>query len=161
GLPSWLRDRMVGVRFPSLYVPSLVKSGLFLRWPRNRAMLRATLASRGQYFFGTASGSDTVAAEGHMRDFRPLPVLEWYFNRVLEQLNERGVPAVFIAVPMNQATAREVLPGVRDAFRAWLARFELRYPGFQVAGEVMPFWPDALFGDGFAHLNREGAALFS
>ena len=25
----------------------------------------------------------------------------------------------------------------------------------------MPHWPDALFGDGFAHLNPDGAARFS
>jgi hypothetical protein len=161
GLPSWLRDAMVRVRFPSLYLTSLVKGGVLLRWPRNRATLAASLAARGQYFFGTASGSDTVAAEGLMREFRPLPVLEWYFNRVLEQLDAHGIPAVFIAVPMNDATARQVAPGVRTAFRAWLAGYEARYPGFRVAGDAMPHWPDAFFGDGFAHLNRDGAARFS
>lgn len=161
GLPSWARDAMVRVRFPSLYFTSLVKGGVLLRWPRNRATLAASLASRGQYFFGTASGSDTVAAEGHIREFRPLPVLAWYFNRVLQQLAAHGIPAVFIAVPMNDATARQVAPGVPAAFRAWLAGYEARYPGFRVAGEVMPHWPDAWFGDGFAHLNPDGAARFS
>ena len=96
-----------------------------------------------------------------MREFRPLPVLEWYFNRVLERLDAHGIPAVFIAVPMNDATARKVAPGVRTAFRAWLAGYEARYPGFRVAGDVMPHWPDAFFGDGFAHLNRDGATRFS
>ncbi len=161
GLPSWLRDAMYQVRFPSLYFTSLVKGGLLLRWPRNDANLAAALASRGQYFFGTASGSDTVAAEGHMREFRPLPVLEWYFNRILEQLAAHHIPAVFVAVPINDATARQVAPGVSTAFRAWLAGYEARYPGFHVAGDVMPHWPDAFFGDGFAHLNPDGAARFS
>jgi hypothetical protein len=102
-----------------------------------------------------------VAAEGHLREFRPLPVLEWYFNRILEQLDARGIPAVFIAVPMNEATANAVAPGVPEAFRAWLAGYEARYPRFRVTGEVMPHWPDVFFGDGFAHLNRDGAARFS
>ncbi len=51
GLPSWLRDAMYQVRFPSLYFTSLAKGGVLLRWPRNRANLAATLAARGQYFF--------------------------------------------------------------------------------------------------------------
>jgi hypothetical protein len=161
GLPSWLRDTMVRVRFPSLYFSSLVKGGVLLRWPRNRANLAASLASRGQYFFGTNSGSDTVAAEGHLREFRPLPVLDWYFNCILQELDAHGIPAVFIAVPMNDATARTVAPGVRNAFRAWLGVYEARYMGFRVAGEVMPHWPDALFGDGYAHFNRDGAMRFS
>jgi len=161
GLPAWSRDAMYRIRFPSLYFSSLLKGGLFLRWPRNHAMLAATLASRGQYYFGTAAGSGVIAAEGHLREFRPLPVLEWYFNRLLEQLDARGIPAVFIAVPMNEATARQVPPSVRSAYRAWLATFEARYPGFRVEGEVMPHWPDAFFGDGYAHLNPNGATRFS
>jgi hypothetical protein len=161
GLPSWLRDAMYQMRFPSVYFSSLVKGGVLLRWPRNQATLRAGLAARGQYFFGIAPGSDTVAAEGHMPGFQPLPVLAWYFNRILEQLDARGIPAVLIAVPMNEATARQVSPGLRIAFRAWLGRFEARYPGFRVAGDIMPSWPDAYFGDGFAHLNPDGAMRFS
>jgi hypothetical protein len=161
GLPSWLRDTMYRVRFPSLYFTSLMKSGLVLRWSHNDGILRAGIASRGQYFFGAASGSHTIAAEGHLRVFQPLPVLAWYFNQILEQLDAHGIPAVFIAVPMNEATARQVLPDVRFAFRAWLGEYEARYRGFRVAGDVMPYWPDSYFGDGFAHLNPGGATLFS
>jgi hypothetical protein len=161
GLPSWLRDAMYRVRFPSLYFTSLAKGGVLLRWPRNRANLAATIAARGQYFFGTEAGSDIVAADGHLTEFRPLPVLEWYFNRVLQQLAAHGIPAVFIAVPINDATANAASPGVAPAFRAWLAAYEARYPGFRVVGDVMPHWPDAWFGDGFAHLNPAGAARFS
>jgi lysophospholipase L1-like esterase len=161
GLPSWLRDAMYRVRFPSLYFTSLAKGGVLLRWPRNRTTLAATLAARGQYFFGTAASSDTVAADGHLPVFRPLPVLDWYFNRILQRLATHGVAAVFIAVPMNDATAREATPEVATAFRAWLAGYEARYPGFRIVGDVMPHWPDALFGDGFAHLNPAGAARFS
>ncbi len=161
GLPSWMRDTMVGIRFPSLYFSSLVKGGLILRWPRNRANLAAALASRGQYCFGTAPGSDIVAADGHLGVFRPLPVLDWYFNRILERLAERGIPAIFIAVPMNEATSRQVVPEVLTAFRSWLAGYEKQYAGFRVAGDVMPHWPDRFFGDGYAHLNPEGAERFS
>ncbi len=62
---------------------------------------------------------------------------------------------------MNDATARAAAPGVAPVFRAWLAGYEARYPGFRVVGDVMPHWPDAWFGDGFAHLNPAGAAWFS
>jgi hypothetical protein len=161
GLASSLRDVMYRVRFPTLYFSSLVKGGLLLRWPHNNSTLNASIVSRGQYFFGTTPGSDAIAAEGNMNDFRPLPVLTLYFNRILEQLEARGIPAVFVAVPMNTSTAHLVSPGVRLAFRLWLARFEARYPGFRVVGDVMPFWPDMYFGDGYSHLNPNGAATFS
>lgn len=161
GLPSWLRDAMYRVRFPSLYVGSLLKGGVLLRWPRNRRTLEAGLAARGHYVFGTAGGSGAVAADGNLRDFRPLPVLAWYFDRLLAQAGQAGVRVDFVAVPMNEATARQVDPEVHRAFRVWLAIHETRYPGFHVLGEAMPHWPDRYFGDGFAHLNPEGAARFS
>jgi hypothetical protein len=161
GLPSWLRDEMFGARFPSLYFSSLLRGGLLLRWPRNRAILRASLASRGQYFFGMAFGSDVVAPDGHLLEFRPLPVLEWYFNHLLEQSEARGIPVLFIAVPMNDDTGRQVAPNVHSAFETWLGGYERRFSGFRVVGDVMPHWPNTLFGDGFAHLNRNGATRFS
>jgi hypothetical protein len=161
GLPFWLRDEMYRVRFPSLYFSSLLRGGLLLRWPRNRAILKASLASRGQYYFGIAPGSDKIAPDGHLLKFRPLPVLQWYFNHLLEQTEARGVPVLFIAVPMHDDTERQVAPNVRIAFRTWLAGFEKRYPGFRVVGDVMPHWPDVFFGDGFSHLNPKGAIRFS
>ena len=160
-LPSLLRDWMHTASFPSLHFASLVKGGGFLRWSGNEAALAATLAARGQYFFGTASGSGAAAAESHMRGFQPLPVLDWYFLRVLDRLAARGIPAVFLSMPVNEATAGVTDPAVKAGFQAWLAGYEARYSGFRVAGDVMPVWPNALFGDGFSHLNPEGASRFN
>ena len=161
GLPSRVRDLMYQVRFPSLYFASLVKGGGFSRWPRNQAAFQDGLATRGQHAFGTASGSDIVAAEGQLTEFRPLPILVWYFDQLLRHLADHHIPAVFIAMPMNDATAQTVSPKVRVAFREWLAGFETRYSGFRVLGEAMPHWPDQMFGDGFAHLHPDAAVRFS
>jgi hypothetical protein len=161
GLPSRLRDAMYRVRFPALYFTTLVKGGLLLRWPGNLRTLDAGISSRGNYFFGTDAGSPLVAADGHLREFRPLPILNWYFEHVLDLMAARGIEADFIAMPMNQATASEVDPAVHAAFRAWLAGYEQRYPNFHVLGDVMPHWPNRYFGDGYSHLNPGGAMLFS
>jgi hypothetical protein len=161
GLPSLLRDAMYRARFPSLYFASLVKGGLFLRWFSNQRTLNDSLSARGQYFFGTAPGSSAIAAEGHLRGFHPLPILNWYFDQILKTLERRGVPVTYVAMPFNDATAKVVDPDLEPGFRAWLALYEARYPGFQVIGHVMPHWPDRYFGDGFAHLNPDGAARFS
>jgi FAD/FMN-containing dehydrogenase len=161
GLPAWLRGWLYAWRFPPLYFSSLAKGGGFLRlWP-NRSAFAAAITARGQYFFGRDGGSSSVAIEGRLAVFVPLPVLDRYFDRLLALLAARGIPADFIAMPMNQATGRAVLPGVRTDFAAYLARFEARYPGFHVVGPAMPVWPDRYFGDEFSHLNPAGAALLS
>jgi hypothetical protein len=161
GLPSRLRDVMYLSRFPSTRFASLVKGGVFMRWWQNRRILAATLRARGHYFFGTEGGSDVIAADGNLRRFRPLPVLDRYFDRTLALLAERGIEADFVPMPMNEATWRAMRPDVRQAFAAYLAGYARRYPLFHVIGEVMPHWPDVWFGDGFSHLNPRGAVRFS
>lgn len=161
GLPAAVRARLYAWRFPPLYFASLVRGGGVLRLWRNRTTFASVLAARGQYFFGTGQGSSTVAVEGHMGAFRPLPVLDRYFDRMLALLAARGIPADFVAMPMNRATGAAVRPSVRAGFAAYLASYEARYPGFRVLGSVMPDWPDRYFGDAFSHLNPGGAALLS
>jgi hypothetical protein len=161
GLPAALRGWLYAWRFPSLYFSSLATGGFFLRLWHNQAAYADALAARGQYFFGRDDGCATVAAEGHMAAFKPLPVLDRYFDRMLALLAARGIEADFVSMPMNRATGSAVLPNVRAGFAAYLARYEARYPGFHVVGPAMPAWPDRYFGDEFSHLNPQGAALLS
>ena len=161
GLPAPVRSVLYAVRFPSLYFNSLAKGGVFLRWWNNREALTASLAARGQYFFGTDDGSSIVSAEGHMRDFTPLPVLDHYFDRMLALLAARGIAVDFVAMPMNQATWLALRPEVRREYAAYLDAYAARYANFRVVGDIMPHWPDRWFGDGYSHLNPEGARRFS
>jgi len=161
GLPLALRDMLHEIRFPPLHFASLARSVGFLRWWRNQQTLAATLATRGQYYFGTDAGSDVIAAEGHMTEFRPLPILDLYFDKMLALLAEHGIESRFVAMPMNEATWRAVHPGISAAFAAYLAGYQSRYKLFHVTQDIMPHWPNRLFGDQFCHLNPEGAELFS
>lgn len=161
GLAGRVRASLYAIRFPSLYFGSLVKGGVFLRWWDNRRALAAHLRSRGQYYFGTAPGSADVALEGHLDAFRPLPVLDRYFDRLLDLLAERGVHATFAVMPVNRETARATTPAVRDAFAAYLRGYEARYPGFHVVTPTALAWPDRFFGDDFSHLNPAGAHRLS
>jgi hypothetical protein len=161
GLPPRLRAAFYAVRFPPLYFASLLHGGIFLRASENQAALDRATRSRGQYFFGTARGTSIVAVDGHLNAFRPLPVLDWYFDRMLALLAARGIEADFVATPMNQATWDSVRANVRAAFTAYLQHYAARYPNLHLIGPAMPHWPDRYFGDAFSHLNPEGAARFS
>ncbi len=161
GLPLRLRDALERIRFPPLYFASLAHSAGVLRWPRNRRTLAATLEARGQYAFGTDDGSDAVAFDGHLPAFRPLPILDHYFNRMLDLLNAHGIETRFIDMPVNEATWQAEHPAMRAGFAAYLAGYEHRYPVFHVADDPPPHWPDRFFGDQFCHLNPAGAERFS
>ena len=161
GIAAPLRAWLYKIHFPPLYFSSLAHGGLFLRWIRNERFLAETLAARGHYYFGIAHGSSTVTVDAHMDRFHPLPILDHYFDSLLMKLDNRGIESRFLAMPVNDATWREVHPAVRDQFAAYLAGYERRYQRFRVASEIMPHWPDRFFGDQFCHLNPEGAERFS
>ncbi|HEY4040243.1 MAG TPA: hypothetical protein VGM32_00190 [Rhodopila sp.] len=161
GLPTLLRDWLYRIHFPPLYFASLAHGRGFLRWDANLRTLSATLASRGHYYFGTVAGSSTVAVDGHMAGFTPLPILDFYFDRLVSELDRRAIKIRFIAMPVNQATWDQVRPEARNQFAAYLATYQQRYRHFHVAGDLMPHWPDRFFGDMFCHLNPEGAERFS
>jgi hypothetical protein len=161
GLPGAVRDWLYAARFPPLYGASLAKAGIALRWPANRRALAVGLAAHGQYFFGTDAGSDAVATDASVTEFAVPPVLDAYFEDILTMLAARGIPADFVAMPVNAATARALSPRVMADFAAYLARAAARHGGFHVVGPLLVAWPDRFFGDGFGHLNPRGAALFS
>ena len=161
GLPTLLRDWLYRVYFPPLYFSSLAHGGLVFRWFGNQKILAETLSARGHYYFGSAAGSDAVAIDGHMTAFAPLPILDHYFDKLLSVLGRHGIEALFIAMPVNEATGRQVRPAVRAQFTAYLSGYERRYPHFHVAGDLMGSWPNRYFGDEFSHLNPEGAERFS
>jgi hypothetical protein len=160
-IPFRLRDWLYRIRFPPLYFSNLAHGGFLLRWWGNQRFLAETLAARGHYYFGTDPGNSIVTLDGHMDAFRPLPILDHYFDRLLAELDRNGIETRFIAMPFNQTTWEEVKPTLHMGFAAYLAGYERRYKHFRVASAIMPHWPDRFFGDKFSHLNPKGAERFS
>ncbi len=161
GLPPAVRAALYGLRFPPYYFNSVLKSGGFLRWGTNRAGLAQGLAARGQYYFGTAPGSDGVALDAGLDAFAPAPVLDAMFHRVLARLAASGITAWFVPLPVNDATWQAMRPEVTAGFEAYLAAKALRHDRFAVRRVAEPHWPNQWFGDAFAHLNPAGAERLS
>lgn len=161
GLPPQLRAWLYAIRFPPLYFAGVLKAGGFLRYWQNKDSLDVALASRGQYYFGTDPGSSVMAADGELRSFVPLPIQDHYFNAMLARLAAREIPVDFIAMPLNRSTYIHVRPEVEGGYSTYLAGYAARFGNFSVVGKVMPDWPDRFFGDAFAHLNPDGATVYS
>jgi len=119
-IPSQVRDWLRLAHFPTYEFGGLLQGGIFLREAQDRRMLHATLAERGQYSFGTAPVSHDVAIEGHLANFKPLPVLDAYFNEILASLDRAGIEAIFLPMPVNETTYRQVAPALREGFAAYL-----------------------------------------
>lgn len=159
--PPGLRATLYAIRFPPYFFNSVVKAGGLLRWWSNREALAQGFASRGQYYFGTDPGSSGVALDATLETFRPAPVLDAAFDRLLGLLAERGITAWFVPMPVNEATWRAIRPEVTAGFTTWLDAKADAHPNLRIVTPSEPYWSDRWFGDGFAHLNPAGAERFS
>ncbi len=161
GFPGFLRDWLYAHSFPTLNFASMTRGGLFLRYDSNLAERRHTLRSRGHYLFGTADGSDGIAEEAYEKRFSVLPLEGYFFDRMIEQMQSRGIEVDFVVAPINHATAERMSPELPRTFAAFLGKTAKRYPNFHVLIGPIPPLPDRYFGDFFSHLNQSGAELFS
>ncbi len=161
GLPPALRAWLYDLRLPPFYFNSVMKAGVFLRWPANRDALQDGLRRRGQYYFGQDPGSDAVAQDAALGPFRPAPVLDAAFDRLLGLLREHGIETWFVPMPVNSATWHAADPALAAGFDAWLAEKSERHRMFRVLRPTEPWWDNRWFGDSFAHLNPAGAERFT
>ena len=161
GFPDFLRDWLYAHSFPTLNFASMVRGGLFLRYNDNLAERQRALRSRGHSLFGTANGSDGLAEEAFQRRFAVLPLEGYFFNRMIEQMQARGIEVDFVVTPINHATAERMSPELTRTFAAFLNKTAQRHPNFHVLIAPTPSLPNRYFGDFFSHLNQAGAERFT
>jgi hypothetical protein len=160
-LPHTLRPWAYCIRFPPIFLGSLLNGLLKGREARNEAILSRTVADRGYLLFGEQETWDGVAADAHVTMFRPLPILNAFFERTVRTLLDAGVEIYFALTPVNDATYDAMSPMVREAFIAYLSDFQSRYQSFHLLQDRIPRWPAAYFGDAGLHLNARGAEVLT
>jgi hypothetical protein len=148
------------ISFPTFYFPAMVNAGFVGRKERNELELQATLNSRGQHFFGMAERSDWLAPETLLDKFEPTPVLNYYFDRVLAVLAERGIKVYFVGAPFNETSYERLKPETSSTFIKYLKDIEASDPNFRMLGVPLFSMPNENFGD-IEHVNPRGAAKWS
>jgi hypothetical protein len=93
----------------------------FARYAENSKVVSEQVRSRGFYPFSAALASPGfVAHDGKWPHLTIPPILDLFFDRTLAILDERGIEADFIAMPVNQATADAMRRNILGAFSAYL-----------------------------------------
>jgi hypothetical protein len=155
-----LKNASYSASFPSYYFPAMVNAGFIGRRERNDQVLRVVLNSRGHHLFGTAPRSDWPAYDAWQSQFTPSPLFDFYFDRTIALLSSNHINVYFVSMPINELTFKSIRQDLPIRLGQYLKGFEQRYPGFRIAGEVIPHLPTEYFGDP-VHLNGPGAKLWS
>lgn len=146
---------------PSYYFPAMLNAVFINRKERNDGVLDTVLRARGHYFFGTAARTDWPSPdEPKILKFKPSPLLDYYFDKLISLLHDNDISAYFVGMPLNEMTDRAMRPELREEFAAYLNQVEKRHRKFRVLGGALPVLPPEYFGDP-DHLNPTGATMWS
>jgi hypothetical protein len=160
-LPHVLRPWAYRLRFPPIFLGSLIKGVLQNREARNLVILARTLEDRGYLLFDEQPRWDGVAEDADVRSFRPLPVLNAYLERTVATLQAAGIEIDLAITPVNDATQAAMPVPVRQDYVTYLESLAARYPASHLLDHGIPAWPAAYFSDPGLHLNAFGAAVLS
>ncbi len=148
------------INFPSHYFPAMVNAGFITRKARNSFELDKTVLDRGHHFFGTEAESNWYSEEALASDFKPPRLVDFYFEKFISALDNRGIKIYFVGAPMNETTFQKMDPNFEKEFIMYIDNIRARHSNFEILGNPLPHLPNNNFGDS-EHLNSRGAVTFS
>lgn len=145
---------------PRKYYSALKNATLENRYNINKISYENSVKSKGQHYFGTASSynSDnvTITLKEH---FEVLEVIEKYLYKCIEQCRENDIQVIIEQHPMNTSTYANMKENFRNEYQKYMRELQAKYPEIIVNCEYN-VRDNTWFGD-FAHLNQNGATIFS
>jgi hypothetical protein len=160
GLTGWVRNAAYSIWLPPLYFNSLVAARGDGRLAQNLASEARVRAARGYVPYPPHKADLVHAPEAEMTVFQPVPVQNYYFDRILREAARAGVQVDFLMTPISQTTQADTHPAMLAGFIAYIQSFTQRYPNFHLLTPRPPVWNDRYFSDD-AHLDPAGAVLFT
>jgi len=156
GVPRTIKSALAS---PALTMKSLLDGHPMKTLDENRAVEREIILARGYKFFGYHPSP--LGDEVKMKSFRVRPIIDKYFDMMMQLFEANNIRVLFVEFPINQDTAQssdlEVLAKLSD----YLRPYQIKYPAFDVVNALPIVWKNDLFGDLQGHLNVEGANLFT
>ena len=146
--------------FPSYNFAAMLNAKFIGRKERNDAVWELIRRDRGYHHFGTRARMDWPGPEADLVAFKPAPIMTEYFEKTIALLREHGVAVQYVAMPINELTAKGMRPLLREAFEKYLEGLRARKGNFEIIGEIFTTLPPGYFGD-LEHLNRSGAIVWS
>ena len=149
------------LRLPSKYLAQMYESRFVGRKDENRAKFDSIRADMGYCEFGSADGDDGETMEVRHETFDSSDTVLFYYEKLLELLNDNNVNVVVAQPPINKASADTIHKEFVDGYTGYLRYVEQRggYHNMKMLTEI-PVYPNDLFGDSI-HVNRKGAEVYT
>ncbi len=158
------RTDMLGIylRSPSVYMPALINSRVFMRTGVNQGLYREQLETRGHALYGTADGCDDLNYEAnyeHMKQDVDHRIITFYFEKLLKLCEDNGIDTCVLQAPMNEASYNSLKPGFMEEYASYVTAIARTHSRISFETEI-PCYENRYFGDS-SHLNEKGAKVYT
>lgn len=160
GLTGIIRDMTYGVRFPSVFMASLIEARAIGRYSYNEVLLKRTAETRGQVIYPQPANKRLVGIDADVTDFVPSPLESDYLDRTLDLFAAAHIPVLFLTIPVGDATVQATAPATKTAFARFVAEHIDPRPDVIPGPPGLLGWPDDFYVDG-SHMNEHGAKAFT
>ncbi len=148
------------LKYFKYYQPDLRASRIFFGKKRNRKMTTSMIVERGRrphpLRYQSHSG---LNYETRYDSFEPSPLLDLYFDKLLELCQKHSIEVVFLNMPMNESSFKKLSPSFKSGFSSYLEQKSKSYSHVLFETNLYA-WPDSMFGDP-SHLHMKGAKFFT
>ena len=103
GLEGPVRDWLYSARFPSFYFSHLVDGRIVERLDRNKAQFARGLELAG-FYPRPVTDHYKILPDNVAHTFAPTPLLTYYFDQVLDDLQAKQIPVALITMPIRADT---------------------------------------------------------
>lgn len=148
------------LKYFEYYQPDLRASRICFGKKRNNKMNAYMLYNKGKrphpLYLKKSSG---LNYEASMKNFRPSPLLNYYFDKLLQLCHQHAIQVHFVNMPMNASSYSKLSAPLKMQFENYLRAKNKHYPNMQFDTKLYA-WPDSLFGDP-SHLHSFGSKHFT
>ncbi|MEA2042999.1 MAG: hypothetical protein U9N85_10670 [Bacteroidota bacterium] len=142
------------------YQQDIKKNYLFRAKQKNRNMIQDMKARRGGRFHpGLKDSCSALNFETNLKTFKPAPLLDSYFIKLLKSLKRNNCETIFLFLPMNKSSFQRLHPQFVNDYERYMQTVQNRFPKFTIAHKIYAY-PDSLFGDA-SHLNSKGRIIYT
>jgi hypothetical protein len=144
----------------SYYQSDVLYNYVFGGYSKNKKMIHTMMKMHGgRPHPGLKDSCSDLNHETKYAHFIPAPLLDTYFNKILNVCSRNKIKLIFFSMPVNKSSFDRLKPDFISEYEIFMKNYAYNYPNFSISDSLYSF-PDIFFGDA-SHLNKKGKERFT
>lgn len=108
---------------------------------------------------GLKNSCSDLNYETRYTKFTPAPILDLYFDKIIDLCKKNKIDFRFYFMPMNKSSFTKLNSNFVSGYMSYIKKYQEKYPEFKIS-DTLYHMDDKYFGDA-SHLNLKGKNIFT